>query len=108
MVNYLRAAVSLHTCDYCSPENLPHFLIKQALAGLKKILLKQTVSASPRDLLFSYMRDGKLVPLSVSTFISWLHATLTKAGFSTGAISCHSFRHGAATFAAANNITSSP
>ena len=68
------------------------------------ILLLQNTRSSSHDPLFSYMSGAEVVPLSARAFVRWLREVLAKAFLPTKAISCHSFRRGAATFAAASNI----
>ena len=80
---------------------LPH-LSSHPLCPTSALLhLSKTFSHNPRDPLFSYTSPlGHRIPLSASAFVNILRQILHGSDLETKLISCHSFRHGAATYAA--------
>lgn len=78
---------------------VPRLLEKPTLcAALALENMLCSVKPSPKDNLFSYIVDGKILSLSGRTFNSLLRSVLAAAGLETANFSAHSFRRGGATF----------
>ena len=69
------------------------------------VQLSKTFSRNPRDPLFSYTNSmGERVALTATSFVAILRAIFRNSNLDTKLISCHSFRHGAATYAASLEV----
>jgi hypothetical protein len=100
----------LKTCKFASADlTVPLAAIRHSelcpVTAVRKLV--SSVPLLPDSPLFSYIgKDGKLTAMHADLFSDTLKKTLAAAGYPPQKFSAHSFRRGAATFAASLGVTS--